>query len=71
MSRAAIETELDGTAAPLCEATDAAQSVDTLHLGLTLRSLYEGSVDKQPIPDTQIDLILRLRSKERALRRAN
>lgn len=70
MSRAAIETKHDG-AASLCEAADAAQSVDTLHLGATLRSLYEGSVDKQPIPDTQIDLILRLRSKERALRRAN
>ncbi len=70
MSRAAIETKLDG-AAQLCEAADGAQSVDTLHLGATLRSLYEGSVDKQPIPDTQIDLILRLRSKERALRRAN
>ncbi len=71
MSRAAIETKLDGAAASLCEGADAAQSVDTQHLGLTLRSLYEGSVDKQPIPDTQIDLILRLRSKERALRRAN
>lgn len=70
MSRAAIETKPDENAAPPCE-TDAAQSVDTLHLGLTLRSLYEDSIDRQPIPDCQIDLILRLRSKERALRRAN
>ncbi|AWN39138.1 hypothetical protein DK427_20655 [Methylobacterium radiodurans] len=66
-----METKHDGSVAPFCEAVDAAQSVDTQHLGLTLRSLYEGSVDKQPIPDTQIDLILRLRSKERALRRAS
>lgn len=50
---------------------DQAQGINTLHLGLTLRSLYEGSVDKQPITDTQIDLILRLRSKERALRSAS
>lgn len=43
--------------------------VDTHHLGQTLRSLYEGSVDKQPIPDSQVDLLLRLRRKERDLRR--
>jgi hypothetical protein len=71
MSRTAIETTRDGAGAPPCESADSSQSVDTQHLGLTLRSLYEGSVDKQPIPDSQIDLILRLRSKERALRRAN
>lgn len=71
MSRAAIEPTRDEAVTPPCESVDAGQGVDTLHLGLTLRSLYEGSVDKQPIPDTQIDLILRLRSKERALRRAN
>ena len=46
-----------------------AASVDTHHLGQTLRTVYEGSVDKQPIPDSQVDLLLRLRQKERDLRR--
>lgn len=44
-------------------------SVDTRHLGLTLRAVYEGSVDTQPITDTQVELLLRLRQKERDLRR--
>lgn len=44
--------------------------VDTRNLGLALRSVYEASVDKQPIPDCQVDLILRLRHKERDRRRA-
>ena len=44
-------------------------SVDTHHLGQTLRTVYEGSVDKQPIPDSQVDLLLRMRQKERDLRR--
>ncbi len=44
--------------------------VDTHHLGRTLRSVYEGSVDKQPIPDSQVDLLLRLRQKERDRRRS-
>ncbi|WP_336487827.1 hypothetical protein [Methylobacterium nigriterrae] len=39
-------------------------------LGLALRSVYEGSVDTQPIPDTQVDLLLRLRHKERERSRA-
>lgn len=43
--------------------------VDTRHLGRTLRSVYEGSVDTQPITDVQIELLLRLRQKERDLRR--
>lgn len=43
--------------------------VDTRHLGLTLRSVYEGSVDTQPITDAQVELLLRLRQKERDLRR--
>ncbi|MDP4024256.1 hypothetical protein Q8W71_16625 [Methylobacterium sp. NEAU 140] len=46
-------------------------SVDTGHLGLTLRRVYEGSVDTQPITDAQIELLLRLRQKERELRRAS
>lgn len=49
----------------------AARSLDTRSLGESLRSVYETSIDKQPIPDSQVDLILRLRSKERSLRRAN
>ncbi|GJE57945.1 hypothetical protein [Methylobacterium trifolii] len=44
--------------------------IDTRHLGQTLRTLYEGSVDRQPIPDSQVDLLLRLRQKERDRRRA-
>lgn len=38
-------------------------------LGGALRSLYEGTCDTQPIPDSQIDLLLRLRHKERDRRR--
>jgi hypothetical protein len=46
-------------------------SVDTQYrLGHALRSVYEGSVENQPIPDAQIDLLLRLRHKERDRRRA-
>ncbi|MET3413354.1 hypothetical protein [Methylobacterium sp. 1030] len=44
--------------------------VDTRQLGLTLRTVYEGSVDTQPITDTHVELLLRLRQKERELRRA-
>jgi hypothetical protein len=44
--------------------------VDTGHLGLSLRRVYEGSVDTLPIPDAQVELLLRLRQKERELRRA-
>ena len=46
------------------------QAIDTRQLGLTLRSVYEGSVDTQPITDTHVELLLRLRQKERELRRA-
>lgn len=45
-------------------------SVDTGHLGQSLRRVYEGSIDTQPIPDSQIDLLLRLRHKERDRRQA-
>ena len=41
-----------------------------LHLGGTLRAIYEDTFDTQPIPDGQIDLLLRLRHKERDRRRA-
>ncbi|WP_373321256.1 hypothetical protein [Methylobacterium bullatum] len=39
------------------------------HLGGTLRAIYEDTFDTQPIPDSQIDLLLRLRHKERDRRR--
>ncbi|KMO28273.1 hypothetical protein ACQVP2_22900 [Methylobacterium aquaticum] len=38
-------------------------------LGQTLRSLYERTVDGEPIPLDQVDLLLRLRQRERELRR--
>ena len=38
-------------------------------LGTALRSLYEETCDTLPIPDSQIDLLLRLRHKERDRRR--
>ncbi|MFH6781574.1 MULTISPECIES: hypothetical protein [Methylobacterium] len=38
-------------------------------LGRTLRSLYERTVDGQPIPLDQVDLLLRLRHRERELQR--
>ena len=40
------------------------------HLGRALRAVYECTLDTQPIPDAQVDLLLRLRHKERDLRRA-
>lgn len=45
------------------------QAIDTRQLGLNLRSIYEASVDTQPITDTHVELLLRLRQKERELRR--
>ncbi|WP_342109000.1 hypothetical protein [Methylobacterium sp. SI9] len=47
------------------------QAIDTRRLGLSLRTIYEGSVDTQPITDTHVELLLRLRQKERELRRAS
>lgn len=46
------------------------RALDTRQLGLNLRTVYEGSVDTQPITDTHVELLLRLRQKERELRRA-
>ncbi|MCJ2084939.1 hypothetical protein MKK88_02880 [Methylobacterium sp. E-005] len=46
------------------------RAIDTRQLGLSLRSVYEGSVDTQPITDTHVELLLRLRQKEREQRRA-
>ncbi len=40
-------------------------------LGTALRSIYEETCDMQPIPDSQIDLLLRLRHKERDRRRVD
>ena len=39
-------------------------------LGTTLRAIYEDTCDTQPIPDIQVDLLLRLRQRERELLRA-
>ena len=39
-------------------------------LGNALRGVYETTCDTQPIPDEQVDLLLQLRHRERALRRA-
>jgi hypothetical protein len=39
-------------------------------LGMALRAVYEGTVETQPIPDVQIDLLLRLRHKERDRQRS-
>ena len=47
------------------------RTIDTRRLGLSLRTVYEGSVDTQPITDTHVELLLRLRQKERELRRAS
>jgi hypothetical protein len=47
-----------------------AAGIDTDRLGQSLRQVYEDSIDTQPIPDSQIDLLLRLRHKERDRRRA-
>ncbi|MEA1831990.1 hypothetical protein U8607_07815 [Methylobacterium durans] len=47
-------------------------SVDTrFRLGHALRTIYEDSVDRQPIPDSQVDLLLRLRHKERDRQRGS
>lgn len=52
------------------ESVKSGGGVDTGHLGQSLRRIYEGSIDTQPIPDSQIDLLLRLRHKERDRRQA-
>ncbi|WP_375409415.1 hypothetical protein [uncultured Methylobacterium sp.] len=40
------------------------------HLGIELRSIYANLCDTQPITDAQVDLLLRMRHKERDRRRA-
>jgi len=66
MKRSDVESEaLLGSGEPLKRA------IDTRQLGLSLRTVYEGSVDTQPITDTHVELLLRLRQKERELRRAS
>jgi hypothetical protein len=40
------------------------------HLGVTLRSVYERTSDGEPIPFDQVELLLRLRRRERELQRA-
>lgn len=39
-------------------------------LGKALRAFYEEQCDAQPVPTQQIDLLLQLRHRERALKRA-
>lgn len=38
-------------------------------LGKALRAFYEEHCDAQPVPTQQIDLLLQLRQRERALKR--
>ena len=66
MSQSAVKVDAEGGQGGI-----GGRPVDTRSRGESLRSVYEASIDKQPIPDCQVDLILRLRSKERALRRPN
>ena len=39
-------------------------------LGTALRAVYERTLDTQPITDRQVELLLRMRHRERDLRRA-
>lgn len=64
MIRTVAETGTPAASAKPCT------GIDTGHLGQTLRRVYEGSIDTQPIPDSQIDLLLRLRHKERDRRQS-
>jgi len=67
MAQAAAATDVFGGE----QASHPALSGDTRQrLGKALRTIYEASCDTQPIPDAQVDLLLRLRHKERDLRRA-
>lgn len=66
MSQALPKSEIHD---PIGETT--APTLVARHLGATLRLVYEAGFDKQPIPDGQVDLLLRLRHKERALRRTD
>lgn len=63
MSQTVVANEGSGSGAK-------SAGIDTDRLGQSLRQVYEGSIDTQPIPDSQIDLLLRLRHKERDRRRA-
>lgn len=40
-------------------------------IGSGLRLAYENTVETAPIPDSQVDLLLQLRHRERDLRRAS
>ncbi len=66
MSQVAVAS--DGTDAE--RRTPALSGETRRRLGTALRAVYEGSCDVQPIPDAQVDLLLRLRHRERDLRRA-
>ena len=67
MAQVASKAEVYGPA----QAGQPTLSGDTRRrLGSALRTVYEQTVDTQPIPDPQIDLLLRLRHRERELKRA-
>ena len=66
MSQVAIETYEEGR-----EQVQPKLSGETRRrLGAELRLVYAATLETQPIPDAQIDLLLQLRHRERDLRRA-
>ena len=66
MAQVALQTDAD-----ICEHKHPALCGEARErLGVALRAVYEGAVETQPIPDAQVDLLLRLRHKERDLQRS-
>ena len=71
MSTTTDRTTEMGQPAPVSVATLPTITDDTrAHLGIELRSIYADLCDTQPITDAQVDLLLRMRHKERDRRRA-
>ncbi|TNC14123.1 hypothetical protein FF100_08015 [Methylobacterium terricola] len=65
-----MKQEVSASRDSLQDPTMPAICVEAQHrLGRTLRSLYERTVDGQPIPLDQVDLLLRLRHREREMQR--
>ncbi len=67
MSRVAVETDAcrkQGEHHPALSGETCQQ------LGAALRTIYEDTCDVQPIPDLQVELLLRLRHRERDMLRA-
>lgn len=65
MAQVALQTEASPS-----ERRTVLSSETRERLGQALRAVYEGTLDTQPIPDAQVDLLLRLRHKERDRRRS-